>query len=171
MNTHFYFHFSPSFARRHVRGFTLVELLVVIAIIGVLVGLLLPAVQAAREAARRNACTNNLKQLGLSINNFESARGAFPFRQGQIAAITGGANYRQSGVLAMLPFMDNAQAYDTVLAADAAKDPWTFSAACSTPTTGSVSVMPSTLYDLRLSGVSFAAMKQPLFPELSPDFR
>jgi prepilin-type N-terminal cleavage/methylation domain-containing protein len=81
-----------SFRARH-RGFTLVELLVVVAIIGMLIALLIPAVQAARESARRTQCTNNLKQIGLGLQNYHSLRHEFP--PGALGI--GGANIVTSG--------------------------------------------------------------------------
>jgi prepilin-type N-terminal cleavage/methylation domain-containing protein len=98
------------------RGFTLVELLVVIAIIGVLVALLLPAIQAAREAARRSSCGNNLKQLGLALQNYHDARKTFPYSVVCIptsASMGGTSNVGPTWVTAILPFIEGGNVIST----------------------------------------------------------
>lgn len=99
-------------------AFTLVELLVVIAIIGILIALLLPAVQAAREAARRSQCSNNLKQAGLALHNYNDSHKVFPFARGG----TGGNppsmsnGNTVSGWVPLCPFMEQGPLYDNISA-------------------------------------------------------
>lgn len=97
---------------RLARGFTLVELLVVITIIGVLVGLLLPAVQAAREAARRMSCQNNEHQISLAMLSFESSRHAFPGYVNRFSMGGGTATVPVSWVVPLLPLLDKADVYE-----------------------------------------------------------
>ncbi len=93
-------------------GFTLVELLVVIAIIGILVALLLPAIQAAREAARRAQCTNGLKQLGLALHNYISAKkDTLPAGLYQEFKVPGGQQ-GESFFVHLLPYMEEQAIYD-----------------------------------------------------------
>ena len=68
----------PTIPHHHRRGFTLVELLAVLAIIGLMLGMLIPAVQRAREAGRVTQCSNNLKNMGLALANYQSAKRLFP---------------------------------------------------------------------------------------------
>jgi prepilin-type N-terminal cleavage/methylation domain-containing protein/prepilin-type processing-associated H-X9-DG protein len=90
------------------RGFTLVELLVVIAIVGILIALLLPAIQAAREAARRMSCQNNLKQIGLAVQNYAQAQHHLPPPK------IGAGQYNELGgtFIALLPYLEEANRFD-----------------------------------------------------------
>jgi len=93
--------------RRSSRGFTLIELLVVIAIIAVLVALLLPAVQQAREAARRTQCKNNLKQIGLALQNYHDTSLVFPV--GSNATATG---WGDSFWVGLLPYIEQGNIFN-----------------------------------------------------------
>jgi prepilin-type N-terminal cleavage/methylation domain-containing protein len=105
---------------RPPRAFTLVELLVVIAIIGLLVALLVPAVQAAREASRRTACTNNLKQIGLAIANYQLANKHFPPSSSESLensldfAIREGGEFRHSWASFILPYLELSPLSDSI---------------------------------------------------------
>ena len=101
---------------RRRKAFTLIELLVVIAIIAILVALILPAVQNAREAARRLQCKNNLKQIGLALQNYHDAHRVFP--SGFIAVKDGAPAVHYGGngagwAIMILPFMEQTNLYET----------------------------------------------------------
>jgi prepilin-type N-terminal cleavage/methylation domain-containing protein/prepilin-type processing-associated H-X9-DG protein len=93
------------------RGFTLIELLVVIAIIAVLIALLLPAVQAAREAARRISCTNNLKQIGLSLHNYITATEVMP--PGRFNSHIAGRGNCWGAYSQLAPYLDQSPIYNS----------------------------------------------------------
>jgi len=98
------------------RGFTLIELLVVIAIIAVLIGLLLPAIQSVRQAAYRIQSENNLKQLGLAVNNYATSNGG---KVPTVVTATGSPQYYITVFYALLPFVEQSNMQTTANAAAA----------------------------------------------------
>ncbi len=100
-------------APKRTRGFTLVELLVVITIIGMLVSLLLPAIQSAREAGRRNTCSNNMRNVGLALQQFESSKRYFPGYANffTVNNNAGAQTLRVSWVVPILPYLERTDLY------------------------------------------------------------
>jgi len=156
------------------RAFSLVELLVVITIIGILIALLLPAVQAAREAARRLHCQNNLKQIGLALQNYAAQCGAFPpgaildnsYQAGDtssydpwpdaISAATG--MHGTSWMLQILPFIEQSALFDR----------WDFTKSVSGNQTTAATDVGVFYCPTRRSGVR-AEDRQIMFPKRAPD--
>lgn len=130
---------SQSACARDLRpAFTLVELLVVIAIIGMLISLLLPAVQASREAARRLQCLNNLKQVGIALHSYHSAKKTFP--RGGWAPTSAELSWGAS----LLPNLEAASLFDLLYRDVPYTDPSNLSAGQSQL---SVFLCPSATYD------------------------
>lgn len=105
------------------RGFTLVELLVVMAIIGVLTGLLLPAVQAARESARRTQCQNNLKQIGLGLLQYHDEHRAFPVGCVEWRPWLNTTNRQLAWSAYLLPYLEQKPLFDSLDLDKAFDDP------------------------------------------------
>ncbi|MEO1527280.1 MAG: DUF1559 domain-containing protein [Planctomycetota bacterium] len=184
---------APS--RRIHRGFTLIELLVVIAVIGILVGLLLPAVQAAREAARRMSCSNNFRQIGLALHNYESTYKVLPTANSMAVPLAAGGSSAglpkdcTSWMLAITPFIEQPAIFQS----------WRFGATAHHPTDTLYSgpnreligrviptyICPSTpgeptfLYEFPINSgqatpvgrTDYAYITQPFIPTLGPEFR